>query len=128
MAEFKTTKAPNLVISEDNYKIQNEAQFRNQLRLYFNQVDSGFEQILIGEGGSNLSFPHIAASHNADQEADGNDTPTKVLWDTLETSKGFTLNGDSTATAQYSVYTRLTTVYNFLIQQTHYMMLKYGYK
>ena len=102
MAEFKTTKAPNLVISERDYKIDNEAQFRNQLRLYFNQVDSGFEQILIGEGGSNLSFPHIAASHNADQEADGDDTPTKVLWDTLETAKGFTLNANSTATAQYS--------------------------
>ena len=102
MAEFKTTKAPNLVISENDYKIDNESQFRNQLRLYFNQVDSGFEQILIGEGGSNLSFPHIAASHNADQEADGDDTPTKVLWDTLETAKGFTLNANSTATAQYS--------------------------
>ena len=102
MAEFKTTKAPNLVISDKEYKIDNEAQFRNQLRLYFNQVDSGFEQILIGEGGSNLSFPHIAASHNADQEAGGDDTPTKVLWDTLETAKGFTLNGDSTATAQYT--------------------------
>ena len=102
MAEFKTTKAPNLVISERDYKIDNEAQFRNQLRLYFNQVDSGFEQILIGEGGSNLSFPHIAASHNADQEADGDDTPTKVLWDTLETAKGFTLNANSTVTAQYT--------------------------
>jgi len=102
MAQFKTTKAPNLVISEDNYKIQNEAQFRNQLRLYFNQVDSGFEQILIGEGGSNLSFPHIAASHNADQEANGDDTPTLVLWDTAESAKGFTLNANSTATAQYS--------------------------
>jgi hypothetical protein len=102
MAIVNTTKAPNLVLSERDYKIDNEAQFRNQLRIYFNQVDTLSEQLLIDEGGSNLSFPHIAASHNADQEADGDDTPTKVLWDTLETAKGFTLNADSTATAQYT--------------------------
>ena len=117
MAQFKTTKAPNLVITENDYKIDNESQFRNQLRLYFNQVDSGFEQILIGEGGSNLSFPHIAASHNADQEADGDDTPTLVLWDTAESAKGFTLNANSTATAQYTGIYKID--YGLQLANTH---------
>ena len=101
MAEFKTTKAPNLVISEPDYKIQNEEQFRNQLRLYFNQVDSGFEQILIGQGGANIDFPHIAAYSDVDQYATATDTPTKVLWTGVSDVAGFTLNVDNTATAQY---------------------------
>ena len=102
MAIVNTTKAPNLVVSENDYSIQNESQFRNQLRLYFNTVDTLSREILITNGGSNFSLPHIAASHNDDQYATADNTPTKVLWDTLETAKGFTLNGDSTATAQYS--------------------------
>lgn len=101
MAEFKTTKAPNLVISELDYKIQNEEQFRNQLRLYFNQVDSGFEQILIGQGGANIDFPHIAAYYDADQYATADDTPTKVLWNNAPDVAGFTLNADNTATTNY---------------------------
>ena len=101
MAEFKTTRAPNLVISEPDYKIDNEAQFRNQLRLYFNQVDSGFEQILIGQGGANIDFPHIAAYSDVDQYATATDTPTKVLWTGVSDVAGFTLNVDNTATAQY---------------------------
>jgi hypothetical protein len=101
MAEFKTTKAPNLVISEPDYKIQNEEQFRNQLRLYFNQVDSGFEQILVGVGGANIDFPHIAAYYDADQFATADNTPTKVLWNNAPDVSGFTLNADNTATVNY---------------------------
>ena len=102
MAEFKTTKAPNLVISEPDYKINNEEQFRNQLRLYFNQVDSGFEQILIGVGGANIDFPHIVAYYDADQYASADDTPTKVLWNNAPDISGFTLNADNTATTDYT--------------------------
>ena len=101
MAEFKTTKAPNLVISERDYKIDNEAQFRNQLRLYFNQVDSGFEQILIGQGGANIDFPHIVAYYDASQYTT-DDTPTKVLWNNAPDVSGFTLNADNTATVNYN--------------------------
>ena len=101
MAEFKTTKAPNLVISERDYKIDNEAQFRNQLRLYFNQVDSGFEQILVGVGGANIDFPHIVAYYDASQYATADDTPTKVLWNNAPDISGFTLNADNTATTDY---------------------------
>jgi len=102
MAIVRTTKAPNLVISDREYNNSNEDQFRNQLRLYFNQVDTLSQNLLNANGGANLSFPHIAASHNDDQYATGDNTPTKVLWDTLEAGSGFTLNANSTATAQFS--------------------------
>ena len=114
MAQFKTTKAPNLVISENDYKIDNESQFRNQLRLYFNQVDSGFEQILIDEGGSNLSFPHIAASDSTDQIAGGNNTATAVKFNTLESGGGWTLNSPGSATAEYSGVYRITFRLQFI--------------
>ena len=96
------TKAPNLVLPRRDYAMESEEQFRNQLRLYFNTLDTVTQGVLDPNGGAELSFPHIAASHNADQEADGNNTPTKVLWDTLESGSGFTLNADSTATAQFN--------------------------
>ena len=102
MAIVRTTKAPNLVISDREYNNSNEDQFRNQLRLYFNQVDTLSQNLLNANGGANLSNPHIAASHNDDQYATANNTPTKVLWDTLEEGSGFTLNANSTATAQYT--------------------------
>jgi len=102
VAIVNTTKAPNLVVSENDYNIQNESQFRNQLRLYFNTVDTLSREILINNGGSNFSLPHIAATHNDDQYADGDNTPTLVLWDTDDSSSGFTLNANSTATAQYT--------------------------
>jgi len=102
MAIVRTTKAPNLVISDREYNNSNEDQFRNQLRLYFNQVDTLSQNLLNANGGANLSNPHIAASHNDDQIADGDNTPTLVLWDTIEAGSGFTLNANSTATAQFT--------------------------
>jgi len=51
--------------------------------------------------GRQLSYPHIAASDSTDQYADADDDPTIVKWDALEESKGFTLNNDYTATADY---------------------------
>jgi len=102
MGQFTTTKAPSLVVTEREYKEQNEGQFRNQLRLYFNQIDSGFEQILIGQGGSNIDFPHIVAYNTEDQFSSADDTPTKILWSATADVAGFTLNEDNTATANFS--------------------------
>lgn len=99
---LNSTKAPNLVIPTLDYNIGSEEQFRNQLRLYFNTLDAVTQGILDPNGGAEISLPHIAATHNADQEADGDDTPTKVLWDTEESASGFTLNTDNTATAQFA--------------------------
>jgi hypothetical protein len=102
MAKIKAIAAPNLILASDNYSKTREDQLNNELRLYFNRLNTYLNALADTEGGSELSFPHIAASHNADQEATGDDTPTKVLWDTLESGSGFTLNADNTATAQHT--------------------------
>ena len=51
--------------------------------------------------GREINFPHIAATDTTDQYATADNTPTIVLWNTLETGRGFTLNVNSTATATY---------------------------
>ena len=50
--------------------------------------------------GSQIQFPHIGASDSTDQYAGGNNTPTIVTWNTLDTSNGFTLASNA-ATASY---------------------------
>ena len=39
MADVNTTKAPNLVITKEEYSQSNQNQLNNQLRIYFNAVD-----------------------------------------------------------------------------------------
>jgi len=54
--------------------------------------------VLGRDGGKYVQFPHIAASDTTDQYADGDNDPTIVKWNTLDSGTGFTLNPASTAT------------------------------
>lgn len=93
-------KAPNLLISPPTeYEARYQEQLNNALRLYFNQIDNGFAALLANTGGSYLNLPHIGASDSTDQYAGGNNTPTIVKWNTLDSGNGFTLNIDNTATS-----------------------------
>ncbi len=102
---LRGTKAPNQPIAPVEYDQRFQDQFSNVLRLYFNTIDN-FTSTLAGtNGGQYVQNPHIAAQDTTDQYATGNDTPTKVLWNTLDSGSGFTLNLDSTATAsQTGIY------------------------
>ena len=103
---IKPTKAPNLPIPTISYSQTQQETFSNALRLYFNTLDAFTTNLSNVEGGSSLSFPHIAASDSTDQIAGGNDTPTVVNWNTLDSGLGWTLNAPGSATAGYSgVYT-----------------------
>ena len=103
---LRPSKAPNLIVTRPEYNMQQQELFRNQLRLYFNEIDNLTSALLSGTGGSSLSLPHISASDNADQLATASNTPTEVKWDTLESGLGWTLNAPGTATANVAgVYT-----------------------
>ena len=54
--------------------------------------------------GAEITLPHIGASDSTDQYAGGNDTPTKVKWNTLDTSFGFTLASNQATAAYDGVY------------------------
>jgi hypothetical protein len=86
-------------------------QLNRALRLYFNLLDRYFATTILdalngGVGGNGITFPHIAASDSTDQVATGNNTPTIVKWNTLDSGYLWTLNAPGTATASVAgVYT-----------------------
>ena len=166
----KTQKSPSLPFGTVQYDRGYQDQLNNILRIYFNSVDSGLDQIitLLNNGGyfpsldvgtvnadtvnadnvnayqilatylalqnltaggvqannivtgnitsqkcnsslftglgAEITLPHIGASDTTDQYAGGNDTPTKVAWNTLDTAYGFTLASNQATAAYDGVY------------------------
>ena len=89
---IRATKAPALALTPTQFSQQHFDLLQQQLRVYFNTLDAFTANLSNIEGGSSLSFPHIAASDSTDQVASGNDTPTVVNWNTLDSGLGWTLN------------------------------------
>jgi hypothetical protein len=104
---IRATKAPNLPIPTIAYSQTYTESFSNALRLYFNTLDAFTTNLSNIDGGSSLSFPHIAASDTTDQYATANDTATLVAWNTGESVLGFTLAAGA-ATANYSGVYKIT--------------------
>ena len=111
---IKATKAPNLPIPTVAYSQTYTESFSNALRLYFNTLDAFTTNLSNTEGGSSLSFPHIAASDSTDQIATGNDIPTVVNWNTLDSGLGWTLNAPGSAVAGYSGIYKITYSLQFV--------------
>jgi len=78
-------RAPALPASPLEYIRTDEDQFRNILRLYFNQIDSAFGGLLDTTGGKYVNFPYGAFSSNADQTATIN-TATLMTLNTTDFS------------------------------------------
>lgn len=95
-----TPAPPNLPLGTDQYERRYQDQFTNVLRLYFNQLQNAFAELFGPDGGKYIAFPHIAASDGALQYATAANTPTIIQWSSLDSGTGFTLNANSTATAQ----------------------------
>ncbi len=100
--QLAQTKAPLLPFAPVQYDRGYHDTLNNILRQYFNTLDNVTGQLLANAGGHFLSFPHIAAQDTTDQYATATDTPTKVLWNTLDSGLGFALNANSTATPEYT--------------------------
>jgi hypothetical protein len=105
---LRPSKAPNLIVARPTYDMQQQELFKNQLRLYFSEVDNLVSALLGPNGGDYLQFSHIAASDSTDQYAGGDNTPTVVKWDTLDAGFGFTLAPPGTATANVSGVYKIT--------------------
>lgn len=103
--------APALPLPPAEYDSRQQNEVSRVLRLYFNLLDNYFSTTILdalngGVGGNGITLPHIAASDSTDQYAGGNDTPTVVAWDTLESGYLWTLNAPGSATAAVAgVYT-----------------------
>jgi len=102
---LRPSKAPNLPVAPSQYASQFHEQFSNALRLYFAQVDNVTGSVLSPNGGKYFENPHIAARKNGDLYALGDNTPTLISFDTLDSISGFTLDPSGYATAnQNGVY------------------------
>jgi hypothetical protein len=99
--QLDPTKAAALPFAPVQYDRQYQDTLNNILRQYFNTLDNVTQQLLGTAGGHFLTLPHIAAQDTTDQYATGDNIPTKVLWNTLDSGLAFTLNPNSTATPDY---------------------------
>lgn len=99
--KLDASKAPLLPYSPVQYDRTYGDTLNNILRQYFNTLDNVTGNLLNAAGGHFLTFPHIAAQDTTDQYATGDNIPTKVLWNTLDSGLAFTLNPNSTATPDY---------------------------
>ncbi len=105
MSRLQPSKAPALPLAEPVYTRDFKNRYSNILRLYFNQLDAVTSGLLGIDGGQYLQNPHIAAQNNDDQYATADDTATLVVFDTLDSVSGFTLDPSGYATAnQNGVY------------------------
>lgn len=104
MANLIPPRAPNLPVGPMQYETRYVDQLTNALRLYFNTIDSDFSALLGSLGGAYLNIPHIAASDTADQYALGNNTPTQVQWNTLDSGAGFVLTSNYAAPDRSGIY------------------------
>ena len=103
--------APALPLPPQQYDPISAVDQIRVLRLYFNLLDKFLSDTVLdalngGVGGNGITLPHIAASDSTDQIAGGNDTPTVVNWNTLDSGYLWTLNSPGSATAAVAgVYT-----------------------
>lgn len=84
---------------------------------YFNGGHFSGQQFVGGTfvgQGHRIIFPHISASDSTDQIAGGDDTPTVVEWNTLDSSFGWTLAAPGTATAGYAGFYKITYSLQFI--------------
>ena len=88
---IRPSKSPNLPMAPSQYAPQYHEQLTNALRLYFAQVDNGNAAVFGPDGGKYLQNPHIAAQNNTNQYALGDNTPTLLIFDSLDSISGFTL-------------------------------------
>lgn len=100
---FYKVRAPALPLSPIAYDQRQQDQFQNALRLYFNRIDQALSTLSDFVGGSVLKFPYIGASDSTDQYALGDNTPTQVTWDSIETARGWILDpiGGAYAAPEY---------------------------
>lgn len=100
--------APALATPPVEYDYRREDQLIYQLRLYFNLLDNFLATLSTPLGGGVLGLPHISASDSTDQYADGNNDPTVVKWNTLDSGNGFSLAAPGTATCEVSGVYKIT--------------------
>ena len=96
-------RAPALPASPLEYIRTDEDQFRNILRLYFNQIDSAFGNLLDTTGGKYVNFPYGAFSSDADQTATIN-TATLMTLNTTDFTNQVSISSSKITVENAGIY------------------------
>jgi hypothetical protein len=96
-------KAPALPNSPLEYIRTDEEQFRNILRLYFNQIDSTFGNLLDVTGGKYVNFPYGAFSSGVDQSTTAN-TATLMTLNTTDFANGVSISSSKITVENAGIY------------------------
>ena len=96
-------KAPALPNSPLEYIRTDEDQFRNILRLYFNQIDSTFGNLLDVTGGKYVNFPYGAFSSGVDQSTTAN-TATLMTLNTTDFANGVSIDTSKITVENAGIY------------------------
>jgi len=119
-------RAPALPVPSVEYDQRQQTDLIRALRIYFNWLDSltpnqansyradNFYGGLFSGDGYGLVFPHIAASDSTDQVAGGDDTPTAVQFNTLDSGYEWVLNAPGSATAEFAGVYKITYSLQFV--------------
>ena len=105
---FRNAPLPN---SPAEFDAQYIRQMIRVLEIYFNQLDAWNLQLynaLSGVTGNNIVLPHVCASDTTDQLAGGDNTPTVVNFNTLDSGFGWTLNVPGSATSTFAGIYKIT--------------------
>jgi hypothetical protein len=96
-------KAPALPHAAINYTSNDEDQFRNILRLYFNQIDSALGFFLGDMGGKYINFPYGAFSSDQDQSTTAN-TATLMTLNTTDFANGVSISSSKITVENAGMY------------------------
>ena len=102
---------PVLPIATTAYSQQQQNQYTNTLRLYFNQLNGVVAAVVGNEGGQYLSFPYGAFQDNTTQTAAATSTPYAVKFGTTDLTNSVTVVTDGTNLTRVTVDE--TGIYNF---------------
>jgi len=104
-SEFELNKvaAPNLPLAPTEYEARYQEQFNNVLRLYFNRLDSLFEQFTASTDISGLRAPYGAFSSDQDQTTTAN-TATLMTLNTTDFANGVSIASSKITVANAGIY------------------------
>ncbi len=100
LRKFKAPALPNPPLE---YIRTDEDQFRNILRLYFNQIDNTFENLLNTVGGKYINFPYGAFSSDEDQTAIVN-TATLMTFNTTDYANQVSISSSEITVENAGIY------------------------
>lgn len=106
---LRPSKAPNLIVARPEYDQQQQELFKNQLRLYFNELDNLSSALLSDTGGSSLSLPYGAFLDSVTQKGGNTSTAYRFQYDTTDYSNGVSIVSH-TASFTGSISTTTLTV------------------